>query len=146
MLHSTAMDAVLGFRLRGVERLDRIGVVVPEHAGGVGGLAPAAAGQSVDEMAVPVGDLLRRAAPIAVGGVQHVVLEVLEIRVGSLGAFEIDGVMREEQPLPRLGARPAQARSASSASRWCVLLACAAVRMAKSSDMGPRAVEHAGRG
>ena len=101
-----AVDRVLGLGLRGVKGLDRVGVVVAQDAGRVGGIIPSLAAQRLEQPAVPLLRLFRRAAPIAVADVQNVVLEVLELLVRRLGAFEIDLGVLEEEVLPALGVGP----------------------------------------
>ena len=85
-----AVNRVFGFRLRGVKGLDRVGVVVAEDARGVGGLAPDFGPERVEKLAVPLLRLLRRSAPVVVAHVQDVVLEILELGIRRLRAFEID--------------------------------------------------------
>ena len=97
-----AMDVVLGLRLGGVEGLQRVGVVVAEHAGAIDRRRPILLRQRLDQVIVPAAHLLRRAAPVAVARVQHVVLEVLELVVGRLRALQIELGVLEEQPLPHV--------------------------------------------
>lgn len=97
------MDVVLGLRLRRVQGLQRVGVVVAEHAGAVDGRRPVLLREPLHQMPVPAAHLLGRAAPIAIARVQHVVLEVLELGVGCLGALQIELGMRQEEPLPQVG-------------------------------------------
>jgi hypothetical protein len=101
-----AVDVVLGLRLGGVEGLQRVGVVVAQHAGAVDRGGPILDGQRLHHVVVPAAHLLRRPAPQAVAGVQNVVLEILEVIVGCLGPFQIELGVGQEHALPivRIGA------------------------------------------
>jgi hypothetical protein len=97
-----AVDVVLGLRLGGVEGLQRVGVVVAEHAGAIDRRRPVLLRQRLDQVIVPAAHLLRRAAPVAVARMQHMVLEVLELVVGRLGTLEVELGVLEEEPLPQI--------------------------------------------
>ena len=97
------MDVVLGFGLGGVERMQRVRVVVAEHARAIHRRLPVLQGERLDQVLIPAAHLVRRAAPIAVARVQHVVLEVLELLVRRLRAVEVDLGVGQEQPLPQVG-------------------------------------------
>ncbi len=98
-----AVDVVLGLRLGGVEGLQRVGVVVAEHAGAIGRRRPVLQCQALDQVVIPAAHLLGRPAPEAVAGVQHMVLEILELVVGRLGPFQVELGMGEEHALPQVG-------------------------------------------
>src|SRR5262249_29476726 len=100
-------DAVLRLRLRGMKRMNGIGVVVAEHAGGPRRLTPTLALQLPDEMPIPVLDLFRGTAPVAIAHMQDMVLEVLELVVRRLRALHVGSGMLEEQAVPsfRIGDR-----------------------------------------
>ena len=83
-----------------MERLDRVGVIVAEHAERIGGLAPLLAAQMINGGGIPLHRLARRAAPLPFGNVQDVVLEILELGIRRLGPFQQMFVMDEEQILP----------------------------------------------
>ena len=70
----------------GVERAHRVGDVMAHDAGGPGGFPPMPPRDGGDQVAVPaVGDA-GSAAPVAVGDVDAVVLEIAEPAVGGAGA------------------------------------------------------------
>ena len=98
-----AVDVVLRLRLAGVEGMQRVRVVVAEHAGAIGRRRPVLQRQRLDEVIVPAAHLLRRPAPVAIARVQHVVLEVLELAVGCLRSLEVELGVPQEQPLPHVG-------------------------------------------
>jgi hypothetical protein len=52
---------------------------------------------------VPAAHLLGRPAPIAVAGVQHVVLEVLELVVRRACPFQVETGMPQKEALPEVG-------------------------------------------
>jgi hypothetical protein len=83
--------------------MQRVGVVVAQHARAIDGGLPVLQCKGFDEVLVPAAHFVRGAAPIAIARVQHVVLEVLEFLVGCLRAVEIDLGVGQEQPLPQVG-------------------------------------------
>ena len=105
-----AVDDAFGFGLAGVEGLDRVGVIVAEHAEGIGGLAPAFLREEFYPPCVPFLGLAARAAPFAFGDVEDVILEVLELGVRRLGAFQQVLMVDQEQRLPRLALLAADQR------------------------------------
>ncbi len=97
------MNVVLGLGLAGVEGVQRIRVVVAEHARAVHRRLPVLQGERLDQVLIPAAHFVRRAAPVAIARMQHVILEVLELLVRGLGAVEIDLGIGQEQPLPQVG-------------------------------------------
>ena len=95
-----AVNVVFGLRLGGVERVNRIGVVVAQDTRAPDGLLPVLLLERCDEVGIPAGDLFRRTAPIGVAHVQDMVLEILERLVGCLRSFQVELDMLEEQALP----------------------------------------------
>jgi hypothetical protein len=100
-----AVDDAFFFGLVRVERLDRIGVIVAHHAGAPRRLLPILFRKRAHRAAIPFLRRLDRAAPILVAHVQDVVLEILELSIRRLGAFEIVLVVMQQQIAPPLGAR-----------------------------------------
>ena len=73
-----------------------------EHARAIDRRVPVLLAERLDQVLIPAPHFLRRAAPVAVARVQHVVLEVLELVVGRLGAFEVELGVGQEQVLPQV--------------------------------------------
>ncbi len=94
------MDRAFFLTLSRMERLNRIGIIVRQHAERIGRLAPFLLTQRLDRLAIPFHRCVTSAAPFAVFNVQNVVLEILEIGIRRLGALEQIGVMLEQQVLP----------------------------------------------
>ena len=89
--------------LAGMEGLDRIGIIMAQHAERIGGLAPLLATEMVDRRRKPFHRLARRAAPLPFGNVQDMVAEILELGIRRLGPFEQVLVVNQEQVLPLVG-------------------------------------------
>ena len=105
-----AMKIVLRLRLAGVQRHQRIGDVMAEHAGRIRHLRPVARLQRLDQRLMPLHNLLRRAAPVVVARVQNVIGEILEHVVGRLGAFEETRAVDEQHALPAVRVLARQTR------------------------------------
>jgi len=96
------VDRAFFLGLARMEGLERVGIIMAQHAEGIGGLAPLLLRQQLDRFGIPFGRLVARAAPFAFGNMQDVVLEILERRVRRLGALQKMLVVHQEQRLPLL--------------------------------------------
>ena len=108
-LHS-AVDDAFGFGLAGVEGLDRVGIIVAEHAEGISCFAPALLREQFDTARIPFLGLAARAAPVAFGDVEDMVLEVLELGVRRLCTLQQVLVVDQEQRFPGLALLSADQR------------------------------------
>ena len=76
------------------------------HAERIGGVAPFPVAEGLDRAAIPFGGGILRAAPVAFGDMEDVVLEVLEVGVRRLRPFQQPHMLCQEQvsPVIRVGA------------------------------------------
>jgi hypothetical protein len=94
------VDRVLFLGLMRMEGLHGIGNIVAHHACAVGGVLPVLRLHGAHGAAIPFARGRRRAAPIAVTNVQHVVAEILEDLVWRFRALEIGVAMLEKEVAP----------------------------------------------
>ena len=83
-----AVDGAFFLGLSGMEGLQRVGIIMAQHAQCIGRLAPLLVRQKLNRLGIPFGRLATRAAPFPFGNVQDVIAEILERRVRRLGTFQ----------------------------------------------------------
>ncbi len=120
------------FGLGRVQRHQRIGVIVAEHAGGVRGFDPLFAVQRVDGVPVPGLGGLDRPAPTLLAHVHDVVAKVLEFVVGSRRTGEQRFAVLEEHAAP--GFRIVATQVPQSVQNQLVMSARAAMREQRRSE------------
>ena len=96
------MDNSFRFALACMEWLDRIRVIVAQHASRVDRILPLAISQCCDSGAIPLLCRINRSAPIVVSHVQNVILEVFEGVIRSLRPVEINFDVLQTQVSPVL--------------------------------------------
>ena len=94
------VNVVFFHRLPCVKRLNGIGVVMAQHTGRVDAVGPSMFLKRFHGSVVPEPGFFRSAAPVVLLDVQDVIAKIAKLHIGVLSAFEIGGVVFEEQTPP----------------------------------------------